>query len=335
MERFLNWRRGYFTASFSYINPGKSLSPDFIGNQFLVLLDSSSKDGAARLVHLAFGQQLFDNKAELVLGRVIAGEDFATLRLACTSINQAICGNPIAAVQSISFPTYPSATWGARIKVKPRTNWYGQVGAYLVYEDFRNSKDHGVKFSIPSGSGLLTLGEFGYIVGNYRNVAGLPGKYKVGGYYDSEELQELETDKNVEGTWGLYIMGEQMLYSENSYYSEGLSAFLALSYAPENRNIITFMTAGGLSYQGLLPGRSDDIFAFIFAYGLFSNDLARFDRNNDDPVQDYEIILELNYRIQIAPWLFLQPDVQFVINPDGRSDINDALVIGFGVGTVL
>jgi carbohydrate-selective porin OprB len=45
--------------------------------------------------------------------------------------------------------------------------------------------------------------------------------------------------------------------------------------------------------------------------------------------------LELNYRLQIAPWLFFTPDIQVVINPDGRSDINDALVIGFGVGTVL
>ena len=84
-----------------------------------------------------------------------------------------------------------------------------------------------------------------------------------------------------------------------------------------------------------MPSRSDDIFAFIFAYGLFSDDLNEFNRDNGDPLQDYEVILELNYRIQIAPWLFLQPDVQFVINPDGRSDINDALVIGFGVGTVL
>jgi len=145
----------------------------------------------------------------------------------------------------------------------------------------------------------------------------------------------LSTDRNVRGTWGLYILGEQMLYSGNSDYSEGLSAFLALSYAPENRNIITFMTTGGLSYQGLLPSRSDDIFAFVFAYGLFSDDLNEFNRDNGDPLQDYEVILELNYRIQVVPWLFVQPDVQVVINPDGRSDINDALVIGFGVGTVL
>lgn len=53
------------------------------------------------------------------------------------------------------------------------------------------------------------------------------------------------------------------------------------------------------------------------------------------PKQDYELLLELNYRIQIAPWAFVEPDVQVIINPDGRSEIDDALVIGFALGVVL
>jgi porin len=335
LERLMNWKRGYFTASFSYINPGNSLSPDFIGNQFPVQLDTGDENGAVRLVHLAFGQQLFDNKAELVLGRIITGEDFATLRLACTSLNQGICGNPIAAHQDITFPTYPAATWGARIKVKPGNSWYAQAGSYLVYEDLFDSDQHGINFSIPSGSGVLALGEVGYIVGKFRNESGPPGRYKIGGYYDSQRIESMKTGEDVRGTWGLYIMGEQMLYSENSDYTEGLSAWASLSYAPENRNLITFMAAGGLSYQGLIPSRPDDMLAFIFAYGHFSGDLRQFDRSNGNPVQHGETVLELNYRIQVAPWLYFVPDVQVVINPDGRHDIDDALVLGFGMGTVL
>lgn len=335
LERLVNWKGGYFTASFSYVNPGNSLSPDFIGNQFPVQISSGNPDGAAQLVHLAFGQQLFDNKAELALGRLITGEDFATLRLACTSLNQAICGNPIAANQDITFPVYPFATWGARMQIKPETSWYTQAGAYLVYEDLFDSDSHGVDFSIPNGSGVLAIGEIGYIVGKFRNVPGLPGNYKIGGYYDSERLESLKTEEDVRGTWGLYIMGAQMLYSEKSEYTEGLSIWTALSYAPENRNPITFMAAGGISYQGLLPGRPVDMLAFNFAYGRYSSDLRQFERNNGQTVQHSETVLELNYRIQVAPWLYLVPDVQVVINPDGKHDVDDALVLGFGAGTVL
>jgi len=284
---------------------------------------------------MAFGQQLFNNTAEIVLGRIITGEDFANLRLACTSLNQRVCANPIAGRQSVTFPTYPVATWGARIKYKPHRAWYAQAGSYLVYGGLGNSNTGGIEFKVPNGSGLLTLGEVGYITGNYRDVPGLPGVIKAGGYYDSERLEDLDSGRNVDGTWGMYIMGEQMLYSENSQYSEGLSGFLALSYAPENRNIITFMASGGLSYQGSIPSRPDDIMAFVFAYGLFSDDQNEFNRENGDPIQNAETLLEFNYRIQVAPWLFLQPDVQVIINPDGRSDIDDALVIEFGIGTVL
>jgi carbohydrate-selective porin OprB len=40
----------------------------------------------------------------------------------------------------------------------------------------------------------------------------------------------------------------------------------------------------------------------------------------------------VNYRVQIAPWVFVQPNVQVIINPDGRSSIDDALVLGFAMG---
>ena len=335
LHRLVKWKGGFFTTSFDYKNPGATLSENYVGNQFPVQLDSFDDDGATRLVHLAFGQQLFDNKAELVAGRLITGEDFASVRLACTSLNQAVCGNPINAAQNISFPTFPSAVWGARFKVKPGRGWYAQTGSYLVYEDFRNPDFHGVKFSAPSGSGALTLGEFGYIVGHYRGMPGLPGKYKIGGYYDSERLEDLKTGQDAYGTWGIYALAEQMLFTRNDKYSEGLSAFASLSYAPPDRNQIDFMAVGGLSYQGLIPGRPADGLALVGAYGHFSNDLRSRERASGESVQDSEIMLELNYRFSIAPWLYVQPDIQGIIRPRGYSDIDNAFVIGFAIGAVL
>jgi porin len=323
LQRLIGWDRTYLTSSFSYETPGDNLSADDIGNQFPVQLSAGDDSDSTQLVHLAFGKQLFENSSELVLGRTITGEDFATLRLACTSLNQAICGNPIAASQSITFPTYPSAAWGGRFKVKPGERWYAQTGVYLVYPDLFDAGDHGVEFGAPSGSGVLALGEVGYLVGKDGGQKGLPGQYKIGGYYDTERLTDLDSGKSARGTWGAYAMGQQMLYSENDRYDEGLSSFLSVSYAPPDVNQMQFMVAGGLSYQGLIPSRPDDSLSFIGAYGLFSDDL---------PGQDGETLLELNYRAQIAPWIYLQPDMQVIIDPDGRSDIDDALVLGFAFG---
>ncbi len=334
LERLINWKGGFFTASFSYKDGSDSLTPRYVGNQFPVQLPSFDDDGATRLVHLAFGQQLFDNNAELVGGRIIAGEDFATLRLACTSVNQAVCGNPIAGAQSISFPSYPSATWGARLKVKPGQDWYAQAGAYLVYPNFRDADDHGLEFGAPAGHGILALGEFGYLAGSHSGGEGLPGKYKIGGYHDGEDLTDFSTSMTEDGTWGVYVMGEQMLYAEDDSFNEGLSAFLALSYAPPDVNRITFMAAGGLSYKGLIEGRPDDALSLIGAYGDFSSDLSDSQVAAGLSNQTGEGLLEINYRAQLAPWIFVEPDAQWIINPNGQSNIDDALVLGLAFGVV-
>lgn len=334
LERLVDWHGGFFTVSFSYKDGTDSLSPADVGNQFPVQLPSFDDDGATRLVHLAFGQQFFDNSAELVAGRIIAGEDFASLRLACTSLNQAICGNPIAAAQSISFPTYSSATWGARLKVKPGQSWYAQGGAYLVYSNFRDPNDHGVEFGAPDGAGVLALAEYGYLVGRHVGENSRPGMYKIGGYFDNEELQNQRTGENERGTWGVYAMGEQMLYAEDDEFDQGLSGFLSLSYAPPDLNRMQFLGAAGLSYKGIVKGRPDDAISLIGAYGDFSNDLAKSQRARGEAAQSGEGLLELNYRYQIVSWAFIQPDLQWVINPNGHQDIDNALVVALAFGIV-
>ena len=333
LRRLVDWKGGYFLADFDWKSGGDGLTANAVGNQFPVQL--ASGEDATRLVHLALGQEFWNNNAELAAGRIITGEDFATIRLACTSLNQAICANPIAANQSISFPTYPYGVWGARLKLKPGSSWYAQTGAYAVYPDFRDADDHGVRFSLPSDAGVLALGEYGYIVGSHRGGPGLPGKYKIGGYYDSEKLLDLKTGLTDRGTWGIYGLAEQMIYAENQKYIEGLSIWLALSYAPPDLNIIQFMASGGLSYRGLFPGRTNDALSFISAYGRYSSDLRDSQRAIGAPRQSSEVLLELNYRAQITPWLFIQPDIQAIIRPRGRSDIDDALVIGFAIGISL
>jgi porin len=40
------------------------------------------------------------------------------------------------------------------------------------------------------------------------------------------------------------------------------------------------------------------------------------------------MVLEWTYQMALAPWLTLQPDVQYIIQPSGMSDIPNALVIG-------
>lgn len=315
----------YFIASMHLRAGNSGLTPSYVGNLFPVQLSSSSSSSAElRLVNLALGARLFDNRVELAGGRLSAGDDFATLARACTSLNQSICGNPIAGTSTINFPSTPDAAWGARIKVDPDATWFAQGGAYLVYPGLADDDNHGVQFGAPAGSGVLAIAEAGLNVGTNADRSGLPGTYRFGGYYDTELLTNLATGAAQRNTWGVYAMGEQMIYRETGAPEQGLWLWLALSYAPPDVNEIQYMAAGGLSYNGLLPNRPDDRLSFIAAAGVFSDRLAG---------QGTETILELNYRAQILPALYIEPDIQYIINPDGLSTIDNALVVGFALGS--
>jgi carbohydrate-selective porin OprB len=84
-----------------------------------------------------------------------------------------------------------------------------------------------------------------------------------------------------------------------------------------------FSASGGLVYQGLIPGRDEDLTALAVYYGKFSDRLEN---------QNAETVVEANYRLQLAPWLYVTPDFQYVIRPNGQSDIDDAAVFGGEIG---
>jgi porin len=41
-----------------------------------------------------------------------------------------------------------------------------------------------------------------------------------------------------------------------------------------------------------------------------------------------ETTLELDYQYNPAPWLSIQPDMQYIMDPGGNSDRSDILVLG-------
>lgn len=327
LERVAGWSRTFFTASASWKTGNPTLSTNYVGNELPTQLDAFGDPNAVRLVHLSLSKQLFDNTTELILGRVISGEDFASLRLACTSLNQGLCGNPFAAARNIDFPTFPSAVWGGVVKVKPRHDWMALAGTYLVYPGFRERTDNGVNFSAPDGSGALTLAQFEYLAGREPGSKILRGRYFVGGYYSTERVHKWRDTSapEVGGWYGFYAMGEQAIWSPDGT-DRGVSLWTALSWAPPDRNKIQFMGAGGVLWQGIFGSRPNDGLAVLGAYASWSDRV---------PDTTGEILIEANYRFTLAPWFWVEPDIQGILNPSGSSKIRDAIIVGFAVGFVI
>lgn len=79
-----------------------------------------------------------------------------------------------------------------------------------------------------------------------------------------------------------------------------------------------------------------------FAYAKISNDAAALDQDTlifngpPHPIRDEEMVFEVSYQAQIAPWSTVQPDLQYIMHPSGNvpdpsnpnATLGNALVAG-------
>ena len=300
---------------------GRDLSDKDIGNLFAVSQVFSGR--SVRLDQMYFQQTLLDDALNLAVGRLSAGDDFATSDLSGYYVSSGVNENPFSISQNApSFSTDPVAAWGVRAIVQPRDELDLAAGVYNADPEIGDDGENGVDFVLNPQDGVITVAEVGYQHNQAKGDPGLPGNVKIGGYFDSSDYDAVdESGRERDGNYGLYLLLDQMVYREGAAGDEqGLTPWAAFTFAPIERvNTLPFFAAGGLVYQGLVPGRDDDITALGVYYGKFSDQLED---------QNAETVIEANYRFQLAPWLYITPDFQYVLRPSGSDEIEDAAVFG-------
>jgi porin len=131
---------------------------------------------------------------------------------------------------------------------------------------------------------------------------------------------------NHSGNWGIYAVADQTVWASPK---QSLNLFVRGGASPSDRNLISYYVDGGAGFKGLLPGRADDVLTFGIAYAGISGDAAALDQdtlNISGPpyaIRDHEIVLELSYMMQLAPWWTLQPDLQYIVHPNGGQNADD------------
>ncbi len=312
----LGGTRFVVSGSWSY---GESLSDKDIGNFFTVSSDFNGK--LVNLYQFFVETNLWKERLIIALGRMGIADDFATAEVFGIYVNDAFNQHPISLSYNIpGFLSNPDAALGARLHVNPVNDFYIAGGLYNANPDAgRNrllSTDNDFTFD-----GVILIGEAGYTPGKSEGASGLPGEYKFGAYYDTGDFKELSDEGEPRrGNYGFYIVADQMVYRESGSGSEGLTLWATATFAPEEEiNTFPFFLSGGIAYEGLFPGRNEDIAGIGLAYGSLSRELEN---------KDFEIGIEGTYIFQVTPWLGIQPDVQLIVHPGGSSAIPNALVAG-------
>ena len=183
---------------------------------------------------------------------------------------------------------------------------------------------------------------------------GLAGSYEAGFLYHTDNFADIydvtladlgssltpAEARDRGANHAIYLNIEQEIWRESGTEVQGLGAFAHAVWMPPNRNPIRFSLEGGLHYCGAVPGRDKDALGLGVAYISISDRVAAAveatnkveGTSNRRP--DFEATIELVYRYQAAPWLWIQPHAQYVIQPGGTKDNDNALILGIRTNIV-
>lgn len=358
-QKLIGWPGMTLTVS-GLNRDGTSLSQDYILNQFTV--QQVFGGSAVMFYALAFDQKFLDDKISLKFGRFATGDDFASSPIYWLYMNNGIDGNPQSLPVNTQFSAYPWAVWGARLRVEPTPEFYGMMGLYQVSDRVFVRNYHGLDWSMRSNDGVQFLWQFGWtpelfkrpvesnatndgkMVADGKSTAGkktvvssemkgYPGHYWFGAYYSPWDFPQFGTSERAGNSYGFYWHADQMVFQESPGSDQGLTVWSAFTFSPQ-QNIakLPFQVNGGLVYKGLIPTRDNDFTALGVVYGKFSKNYAQTVADAGGGSPDYELVFEANYKIQITKFAFVQPDIQWVINPGGTGNIPNALVLGAQMG---
>jgi porin len=278
------------------------------------------------LGQLYLQQVLLKGNLNLAVGRLGPGATFATLPVFGNYLNAAINANP--AALGINLPAFPppppGSQWGAQAIWYPTGNWQVAAGVYNNNPNSAAGADHGADFRWSEGNqGVLAMGQASYLL--YQGSTddeGPPGQYTLGAFHDGNTFPVLPGGAtSATGNWGLYAMFQQAVFQAGGPNGQiGLTAWGALSWQPQtDRNTMPWSFMAGLSYQGLVPGRATDVLSLGWSSGRVSPAI---------PGVSTETVIEVNYQYNVASWLAVTPDFQYVWRPGGLSVVG-AAVAGF------
>lgn len=321
-----------------------------VGNVFTLSQAVVIKD--FNLYSLYFKQQFWGDKLELRLGRLSAGQVFASLPIMGLPVGGAVNGNPTSLFTNSPFHATGVASWAAYAKFMPTSETYVQAGIFQASPQLGNPANHGVNFSIQHGDGELLMFEAGWIPkfgateaqtltdkadGKKQVVPanpGLPGQYTFGAYYSNYTFATFSG--GVEhNTYGFYAQAQQMLWRSTANANHTFTLWGGLTYSPQEEiALLPVMGYGGVVWQGLIPTRDKDSTLLNYYIGGFSSSYARQQAQAGAGWATTETVLEASYCIQLSENFQFQPDLQWVINPGGFSCTPNALVVGFQVSAL-
>lgn len=308
LGELLHWRGARVHVSVQWLagEPATPLTGDV---QVFDNIDASPFVG---LSEAWFEQSLFSGRLRLQLGRIEANNEFAApaqvrlqtrIRARRLFLQSSMGYSPTI----VRFPTYPRQSLGLVVQSRPLPRLEIKAGAFDAVLRPSPLSDLPARPEEVPFSSVFLIGEaaLGWRVGQRELAGGLTaGGWGIAGDLSCEGCPATPTG-------GPYLVVDQHLWRDPNDEEQRLAAFLQYGWADDAASEILHHVGAGLTWRGLLPTRDEDVLgAGISWVHLDDADLPPSAARG-------ETALELFYRARLAPWAWLQPDLQFLVDPGG------------------
>ena len=299
---------------------------------FGVLTNPSSIEGVetTRMANIWLEQTLFENLLTYRVGKVDGVGNFGSQEYGGTFMNDELAYIPNL-LFAAGLPYDPAQQLGAVVTVRPFEN-SDMEGTYLkggIFNsnnlDAMNYDDDGVDFTWDGPTAFA--GEIGYI--SAEAPVDLPWYAKGGVQFNSGSFTEVNGSGETSKHNTLYYANVgKSLYLLDEEGDRHIDGSISLSYAPkEEVNVYHYEVTALLRAIGPFASRpTDEAGIGLIAAWLSDEYSDNTDATGNDPSGN-EFTVELTYKLKLTPWIYIQPDFQVVLNPNGNGS-RDPVYLG-------
>ncbi|MDH5719359.1 MAG: carbohydrate porin [Spirochaetia bacterium] len=220
---------------------------------------------------------------------------------------------------------FPMASPALRLLIKPTETFYFSAAAYNATTSDPNDPDTIKTYAdFKFKNGALVIAETGlYSEENYKLALGF---WTYTDKVESFKEDSITGDPVKESGYGFYLLSDKSFGDISLFFRAGMANAKAFQFS---YNIMP-----GIVFSGNLWGRSDDSFGIgastIITSKEYKNEMNAASTN----VDSHETALEFTYKIQATPWVAIQPDLQYVINPSADPQLKNTLATALRVELV-
>lgn len=316
LEKAVAWKGGALHVGALWIQGNNDPSTDFVGN-FDELSNIAGND-ALRLFQLDLTQKLDDGRWTFKVGQLALDSDFMISNTALLFLNSSFGPLPVESANTPA-PIWPLGALGGFVRWTPRKHLILRMGVYNGDAGSENSNEHGFNYPIGSEQGAMMLAELELDA----TLLGRDTSTKIGGFYHSGDFTDFGSGRTVSDNYAVYVIVDRIWIGSRS--DNLLATFFRAGWSPQDdRNAVHWYLDGGISARGFREG---DRVGLAVTHAEFGHEFVDAQAAAGSPVVDDETTIELTYEAQLTPWLNLQPDLQYVVDPLNRN-ASDAVVGG-------